>query len=191
MGLTLLRIGLVPVFLVLLIFSLRWAALAVFAVMALTDFLDGYLARRFKQISHIGTLLDPAADKLLVTSAMILLCFPKIAPNGFTIPWAVPLGVYLKDLGVVIGAAIVRHRLNHVEIHSSLPGKISTTVQLTLIVMTLAAPDLVRISTGFTASLLWFLWWATVLAAAAAAVDYSREGARQLRAANTTVAAYD
>jgi cardiolipin synthase len=113
-----------------------------------------------------------------------LLAVPRFAPDRFVIPWAVPLGVFLKDLGVVIGIAVVVARNGRVELNASRVGKVSTTVQLALVIATLLAPVWVWVSAPFAAAFLWALWWATVLAAAAAGVDYSIEGARQLRAAS-------
>jgi CDP-diacylglycerol--glycerol-3-phosphate 3-phosphatidyltransferase len=192
MALTLLRLLLVPMFLGILITAPwnqaanhRRLALGVFAVMAITDYLDGYLARRLKQTSLLGTLLDPLADKLLVTGALLVLCFPRFAPAGFAIPWAILVGIYIKDLGVVIGVLVVRHLLRKVEITASLPGKISTVAQLTLIIATLLAPDMIGVSAAFAAGVLWCLWWATVITAAAAGMGYAREGARQIRLANS------
>src|ERR1041385_2919869 len=79
MGLTMLRLLLLPVFLYLLLFepnkpahAHRWWAVGVFAIMAATDKLDGYLARKLNQTSKIGTILDPVADKLLVASSVVL-----------------------------------------------------------------------------------------------------------------------
>jgi cardiolipin synthase len=196
MALTFLRLLLVPVFLALLISAgstrgntfaahlarehSRWAALALFAFMAATDKLDGYLARRLHQTSRLGTILDPAADKLLLAGSLILLCFPRFAPDGFVIPWPVTAGAYLKDIGVIIGAIVVLARAGKLEIRPSLPGRISTVAQFALVLATLLAPDFLRISTTFTAILLWCLWWAVVLAAATAAMDYAIAGARQL-----------
>ena len=188
MGLTLARIGLVPAFLTLVVLGRRWPAVALFAGMAATDRLDGSLARRRGQVTRLGTLLDPVADKLLVSLSLVLLAVPRFAPGGFAIWWSVPLGVFLKDLGVVIGVAVVARKNGRVEIHASRPGKLSTTIQLALVLATLLALIWNPARPAAAASVLWSLWWATIWAAAAAAVDYSREGARQLRAAGAVSA---
>ena len=189
MGLTLARLALVPVFLVLLVTGHPAWALGLFAVMAATDNLDGRLARRWGQTSRLGTLLDPAADKVLVSCSMVLLAVPRFAPARLAIPWAVPLGVFLKDLGVLIGIAVVAAKNGRVTLNPSRVGKVSTSVQLLLVMATLLAPAWVRLSPAFAATFLWSLWWATVWAAAAAGVAYSCEGARQLRAATANKAA--
>ena len=69
---TLARVALIPVFMALLLLGYNWAALAVFAVASLTDFVDGYIARNYNQTSDFGKFLDPLADKLLVTAAMLI-----------------------------------------------------------------------------------------------------------------------
>lgn len=69
---TLARVALIPVFMVLLLLEYNWIALIVFAVASLTDFVDGYIARHYNQVSDFGKFLDPLADKLLVTAAMLI-----------------------------------------------------------------------------------------------------------------------
>lgn len=74
---TLVRVVLIPVFMVLLLCSggndaLRWAALAVFVIASISDFVDGYIARHYNQVTDFGKFLDPLADKLLVTACMMI-----------------------------------------------------------------------------------------------------------------------
>ena len=77
---TLVRVFLIPVYLVLMLLSagsaandwMRWAALAVFVIASISDFLDGYIARHYNQVSDFGKFLDPLADKLLVTASMMI-----------------------------------------------------------------------------------------------------------------------
>lgn len=92
-SLTLLRISIVPLLVVVLLtkFSESWmgmpqhiAAVSLFLLAAITDVLDGWLARRRQQVSRLGTLLDPIADKLLISAAFISLVENRLAPA-----WAV------------------------------------------------------------------------------------------------------
>lgn len=76
---TLVRIALIPFFMVFLLLHIgggadwqRWTALAIFVVASVSDFVDGYIARHHNQVSDFGKFLDPLADKLLVTSAFII-----------------------------------------------------------------------------------------------------------------------
>jgi CDP-diacylglycerol--glycerol-3-phosphate 3-phosphatidyltransferase len=190
MALTLLRLALVPVFLALLIAAprggaLRAAAVGVFGLSAITDVLDGYLARRLNQVTPIGTLLDPLADKLLLSASLLILALPRYSRYGsITIPWAVTLGAYLKDFGVILGIIIVRRELHRVRIGARLAGKLSTFSQVSLVLATLLGADLVRaLGPSATAWLLWILWWAVTWTAAASGMDYARVGATQWREA--------
>lgn len=79
-ALTLLRIFLVPVLMVFLLTRWTWAGLAVFLAASFTDWLDGHLARKRRQITTLGQLLDPVADKLLMTAAFISLVELDLAP---------------------------------------------------------------------------------------------------------------
>lgn len=69
---TLVRVVMIPVFMVLLLLGHNIAALAVFIVASCTDFVDGYIARHYNQVSNFGKFLDPLADKLLVISCMVI-----------------------------------------------------------------------------------------------------------------------
>jgi len=69
---TLLRVAMIPVFMVLLLMGHNIAALVVFIVASCTDFVDGYIARHYNQTSNFGKFLDPLADKLLVISCMVI-----------------------------------------------------------------------------------------------------------------------
>ena len=90
--LTILRIALIPVFLVVLYLDFagaRWWALAIFAAACLTDFADGYIARHYNQITNFGKFMDPLADKMLVLSAM---CF--FVENGQMPGWCVAIVLF-------------------------------------------------------------------------------------------------
>ena len=86
---TMLRIVLIPVFLVLAYAQMMMAALAVYIIACLSDFVDGYIARHYNQISNFGKFMDPLADKMLVLAAM---CF--FVENGQMAGWAVAVVLF-------------------------------------------------------------------------------------------------
>jgi CDP-diacylglycerol--glycerol-3-phosphate 3-phosphatidyltransferase len=87
-ALTLLRIFFVPMLVAALVGEARhvWLALAIFLAAAATDLLDGYLARRWKQVTTVGMLLDPIADKLLISAALVSLVQVNAVPGWLAIP---------------------------------------------------------------------------------------------------------
>ena len=120
--LTILRVALVPLICLLIALDrFPWAA-AFFALAALTDFLDGYLARRNGQITVFGKFLDPVADKLLVLTAMIMLTAQGLLPA-----WAAVV-VAARELAVD-GLRLVASGSGKV-VAAKMPGKIKTVLQL-------------------------------------------------------------
>src|SRR5438874_1404469 len=195
MGLTLLRMLLLPLFLWMVLIDAgagkpdphphRWYALSIFAVMAVTDKLDGYLARRLNQSSKLGAMLDPLADKLLIACSVILLSFDWAAPRGYVMPLWVVGAVYGKDVIVAVGTLVLLSRVGTVMIRPRLLGRLSTVLQLAVVMATLIAADLARIDVA--RRLIPGLWWAVSVVAAASCVDYVVQGVLQFRAARRTV----
>ena len=99
--LTLLRIVLIPVFVVVFYLPVPWAnagVTAIFALAAWTDWLDGYLARRLKQTSAFGAFLDPVADKLMVAVALVLLV--DVNPTPYASAFlALPAALVIHGVG--------------------------------------------------------------------------------------------
>ncbi|MGB0445574.1 MAG: CDP-diacylglycerol--glycerol-3-phosphate 3-phosphatidyltransferase [Porticoccaceae bacterium] len=136
--LTLLRIGMIPVFVILYYLPWGWshvASAAIFGLAALTDWVDGYLARKMGLESPFGAFLDPVADKLIVIVALIML----LQANS-TIWFALPT-VVIVGREVVISALRewMAERALREEVAVSMIGKVKTWVQMAAIVFLLLA----------------------------------------------------
>lgn len=113
--LTIIRIILIPVFVVLFFKGEKIAALCVFCAASLTDMLDGYLARKLNQITDFGKLFDPLADKLMVLTAMV--CQTFWGP----LPLVAVIIVALKELVMVLGGVFMLSK--DVVVYSNYFGK--------------------------------------------------------------------
>jgi len=106
-------------------------ALLVFFAASVTDFVDGYIARRFKQQSKLGRFLDPLADKLLITTGFVIMAIPH---SGFpSIPIWLAVAVIGRDLIIVLGSLVVYLLTRFRDFKPTLLGKINTLVELGLI----------------------------------------------------------
>jgi len=160
--LSLFRLLLIPVFLVLLVLGhLGWALLLI-AVSAVTDFVDGYVARHFNQISRLGQLLDPAADRLFILATLLGLAYVGVLPW-----WLVAVIVGRDVLLLVLGVVLANHRFGPLPVHHL--GKMGTFAILFAMPVLLAAaafPDLaaVALPLGWAAAIwgAFLYWWAGV-----------------------------
>ncbi len=133
---SMLRICLIPLFLYMLLQNKVLQALIVFLFASTTDILDGMTARIWNQKTKIGGLLDPAADKLLMTSAVIILSFPSVSqPN--TIPLWLTIAIIGRDVAIVSAAFVMYKLRGHTKFPPSLMGKASTVCQMGVILSVL------------------------------------------------------
>ena len=130
--LTLCRIALTIPFLILINRGRFGAALAVFFLASVTDFADGYLARRLNQRSRVGRFLDPLADKLLINAAFVILALPHT--QFASIPLWLALAVVGRDLLIVLGSLVVYLLTRFKQFKPSFLGKVNTFAELGLIV---------------------------------------------------------
>ena len=161
--LSFLRLALVPVFLWLLVSGADIWALMVLVFSSLTDFLDGWIARRFNQITRLGELLDPAADRLYIFAALIGLAWRDLVPWWFV---ALVLGrdVFLLGLGVVLA----NYGFGPLPVHQL--GKLATFClfyALPMIMLGQAFPELAwwsqPIGWAFGLWGTYLYWWAGVI----------------------------
>ena len=163
--------------------AMRYIATAIFLFMAITDALDGYLARTKKQVTKLGAFLDPIADKLLITSACLLLASERASVRAdhqsFVLPSTVVVLIIGKDLFLLIGFVVVYFVTSQFLIAPNLIGKAATTLQLSMVAGILVAPEV----SGMLPGWIWFLrvlWWSAAGTAILATLIYIRRGSRYI-----------
>lgn len=134
--LSLLRMGLIPLFIIAILDGESRKALLIFAIAGLTDAMDGFIARFWNQQSLLGTYLDPIADKLLLTSAYIVLSFPTLN-HGAQIPLWVTVLVIARDVLMVAVALILYLAAGVKKFPPTVLGKINTALQVVAVVLVL------------------------------------------------------
>jgi cardiolipin synthase len=125
--LTLLRMLLIPAFVLLVVYGEFGWALAVFLIAGITDALDGLIARLTSQKSELGAWLDPAADKLLLVTTFIVLTLPNIGLTN-RIPLWLTILVISRDVGIVLTVAIVNLAVGPRTFKPSPLGKAATAI---------------------------------------------------------------
>ena len=136
--LTLLRIALIPVFMIVYYTSWEWnnlAAAAIFGLAAATDWVDGYVARKYNLITAFGAFLDPVADKLIVVAAMVMLLEVHATP-WFSLPAIVIIGREIVISALREWMAEMGYRGT---VAVATIGKVKTWVQMVAIALLLAA----------------------------------------------------
>jgi cardiolipin synthase len=171
--LSMLRLALVPPFLVFIVIGDYVAALIVLVVASFTDLLDGYLARRLHQVTRIGQLLDPAADRLYIFAALV-----GLAANDL-VPWWIVVVIVARDVFLlVLGVVLANHGYGPLPVHQL--GKVATFALffgVPVIMLGLAFPTVQPITepVGWAITLwgAFLYWWAGVI--------YAIETARVIR----------
>ncbi|MBU6410979.1 MAG: CDP-alcohol phosphatidyltransferase family protein [Verrucomicrobia bacterium] len=145
---TILRILLIPFFVVELIYYVRTGSavhrlmtIVTFAVTAALDGVDGFIARRYNQISELGKVLDPLADKLLLVSAIVALSFNN-GPYLGEIPLWLTGTIIGRDLLLLVGVSVIHFTVGKVNVRPRLPGKCATVLQMAAVVWILMGWDI-------------------------------------------------
>jgi cardiolipin synthase len=174
---TILRILLVPFFVVQLLYYVgsgnewyRLWTITSFALAAMAEGLDGYIARRYNQRSELGAVLDPLADKLLLVSGVVLLSLDN-HPFFVRIPLWLTVTIISRDVIVLIGLAVVYYISGKVRVRPRITGKIATVLQMATVLWTLFQ---------WTPAVLPFLTSAAALFTGASGLLYVYDGVRQL-----------
>ena len=171
--LTLLRLALVPVFALCMFYDRPGWALVAFAAAAVTDLLDGLVARWFRQQTTLGAWLDPMADKLLLLTMFVMLTIPFGQSNRLPI-WLTVI-VISRDVGIILTVAIVNLAVGPRTFRPSIFGKAATAIYLVTGVVTLLFNYLRQPSAvvrGFV--------FASLAITLISGIDYLRRSARSL-----------
>jgi CDP-diacylglycerol--glycerol-3-phosphate 3-phosphatidyltransferase len=157
----------------------RFLAIVCFAAAAISDGIDGYLARHYNQRSELGAVLDPLADKLLLVSGLVLLCFDN-QPHLTQVPIWLAAIVFGRDLILGLGALVIYYFCHHVTVKPHLIGKAATVLQMAVVLWALLKWS--------DAALFWIMFGAG-LATGVSGMLYVIDGMRQLSASPHSSAA--
>ena len=167
--LTIIRIILIPVFVVVFFKGHKMAALAIFAAASLTDMLDGYLARKLNQITDFGKLFDPLADKLMVLTALVCQGIAGV------FPWEAIIIVACKELVMVLGGVFMLSK--NVVVYSNYVGKAAQVFFIASLILSFFHEQLAERGVQLDIILLWI----TVGLAIIAMLIYGVQSIRYLR----------
>jgi len=145
--LTMIRLALIPVFVILFFNGMKKAALGVFIAASLTDMLDGYLARKLNQITDFGKLFDPLADKLMVLTALICQGIAGV------FPWVAIIIVAVKEGLMVLGGMFMLSK--NVVVYSNLAGKAAMVCFIASLILSFFHEELAAWGVRLDLILLW------------------------------------
>ena len=182
---TVIRILLVPMFIVQVLYYVRsgdeWhrcVAILAFAAAAISDGVDGYIARRYNQRSELGAVLDPLADKLLLVSGIVLLSLDN-GPALPRIPLWLTVTILSRDVLLLIGLGLLHYLNCKINIRPVFVGKVATVLQMICVIWgILKWPEN------------WLFYWclAAALSTGISGISYIILGIRRLSASPTSQA---
>jgi len=152
---------------------LRFVALFIFILAVISDAVDGYVARKSKQTSKAGVVLDPLGDKLLLMSAFISLSMIKEFPLRF--PLWVTLVVISRDTIILLGTVVIFIVKQNIDIYPSKWGKLATTFQMLSVIVVLMQVEFAYI-----------FWWTACFFTVVSGVYYIKKGFKTLYAVDNS-----
>ncbi|MBM3244195.1 MAG: CDP-alcohol phosphatidyltransferase family protein [Candidatus Omnitrophica bacterium] len=154
---------------------LRFVALFIFILGVISDAVDGYIARKSKQISKAGMVLDPLGDKLLLMSAFISLALIHDFPNQIKFPLWVTLIVISRDVIILLGAVVIYVVRQNINIMPTRWGKLTTTFQMLSVISVM-----VQFKYAF------IFWSIAVVFTIISGMDYIKRGFKYLYAVDNS-----
>lgn len=167
--LTLIRLFLVPVYVLLFAIGEKYAALTIFLLASFTDLLDGRIARKYNLITDFGKLMDPLADKVMVVTAM---CSMAIGSKTISavVPWAAVVILFIKELIMVIGSAIMLRY--QIVVYSTMVGKVAQCMFIASLVAVYFHDWFVQLCAGWFLPLDLLMMWLSLALTLCALVIY-------------------
>lgn len=166
--LTLLRMLFVPCFVLLLIYGHPKAATVLFLFAAITDGLDGLIARKLQQKTVLGSYLDPMADKILLTAAFVTLTIPSL-PMVLHIPTWLTIWTISRDVLIALSALIIHLQTQHTQFPPTFLGKCTTAVQL----LTVGVCMMANFYTGLAQAIFPYIAYTTLALTVASGLHYA------------------
>ncbi len=152
----------------------RWAAVTIFIVASITDYLDGYIARIWKQTSNIGKMLDPIADKLLVSAALILLAFDRTIDK-----WSLWAAIIILCREILVSGLREYLAALKVSVPVTQLAKWKTAIQLVAVGFLLAGPAGDKVL-PYTTEIGLALLWVSAIVTLYTGYDYFRAGLKHI-----------
>jgi CDP-diacylglycerol--glycerol-3-phosphate 3-phosphatidyltransferase len=160
----------------------RVAGLVTFAVAAICDGVDGYIARRYNQYSELGAILDPLADKLLLISGVVLLSFDHGSILGQMPLWLTGT-IIGRDLLILIGMVVIQFTVGKVKVRPRIIGKVATVFQMAVVLWLLLKWD-----DGGGARWAFYIALSAAICTGVSGFLYVYDGIRQLSASPSSFA---
>ncbi|WP_456400846.1 CDP-diacylglycerol--glycerol-3-phosphate 3-phosphatidyltransferase [Persephonella sp.] len=171
--LTIFRILLVPVFVIFIGYNKPLYALITFFIAGLTDALDGFIARKFNQVTTLGKILDPIADKTLLVCSFI---FIYNSDMSVKFPFWYVVLVISRDIYILLGSGVIYFLKGNLEIKPSIFGKATTFFQI-LSVITVLVANIYPIDMIFVEGVIYTATVFTIFSA----ITYFQEGLQKLK----------
>jgi cardiolipin synthase len=152
----------------------RWSAFGIFIVASITDYFDGYIARRWKQTSNIGKMLDPIADKLLVSAILLLLAYDRTIDK-----WSLWAGIIILCREILVSGLREYLAALKVSVPVTQLAKWKTTIQLVAIGFLLAGPAGDKVL-PYTSEIGISLLWVSAIVTLYTGYDYFRAGLKHI-----------
>lgn len=177
--LTLIRLFLVPVYIMLFAIGEKYSALTVFLLASFTDLLDGRIARKYNLITDFGKLMDPLADKVMVVTAMCSMAIGNKTISA-VIPWAAVVILFIKEMIMVIGSAVMLRY--QIVVYSTMVGKAAQCMFIASLVAVYFHDWFVQLCAGWFMPLDLLMMWLSIALTLCALIVYVTRSLRVAKA---------